>query len=255
MAEHVVESKRIPDTKWCICLTSLDHELFWNEAENKSCWDIPEEILDLIGSMLQDNEEEEIEVLIEEPIIGSDQMEEDQRKRILEEDEQEQEVKRFRLEEDLIESVHVEVIEDTPILPALSNEEYRQAFTELLNEMNPSPFSSWDLQLPVLSKDFRSQGLSQKEYKSIFESWCTERSAKVLQDNRNLMKDTRLAFQSLLDEFVVQPRHRFDDLCRRFKRDSRFSNFEQKEREVVFLLHTSALKKVEKLKARKEKFV
>ena len=65
--EIVVECKLIPKTEWRICLTNLDHEFFYNQHSKAKSWDIPEEILEIVGELLQDAmSEDEDEGLNEE---------------------------------------------------------------------------------------------------------------------------------------------------------------------------------------------
>lgn len=118
---------------------------------------------------------------------------------------------------------------------------------------NVSPFSSWAIESDKLKHDSRIIALNdKKKQKQLFDNWCIEKSEKLLAEQKSSQKDSKAGFLDLLSEQVINPRFRYDDFCRRFKKDLRFMKFEDlKERQILFERQILNLKESLKAEARK----
>jgi hypothetical protein len=50
--EIVAEMKLVPGTEWAICLTTKRHEFFYNKHNQFTSWEIPHDITNVIGKLL-----------------------------------------------------------------------------------------------------------------------------------------------------------------------------------------------------------
>lgn len=246
--ELVVELKIIPNSDWAICLTDKKHEFFYNLKLSQSTWDIPEEIIDTVGALLNeamgidlDSSEEESENEYEGE-AGNDMDSIAETLETIPEDENK------NVDNADIKS-HTDTLpekkgSDNPIpsLPEVPVEKRTSEFLDLLRERKISPFSSWAIEWEKLADDRRFiQISSMKERKIIFDKFCQTESQKVIDERKN--KTPMDLYLDLLSEFV-NVRTRFEDFVRRFKRDVRFTKFgDANERERLFKLHIAQLKK------------
>jgi hypothetical protein len=195
---------------------------------------VPKELVQIIGNLLNhnnnetsDDESEEDELTLEQPINHHNLIVEQQI---------------MTTQEDIFinefETPHQPIKEPLPAIPI---EERKAAFITLLNQHKVSPFSSWLLESKKLSDDIRfTQIPTNKERKSIFNGYCETKSLKVLEERSK--KTSQDVYVDLVEEYV-NPRTKYEDFVRRFKRDVRFTKFENvKLKEQLFLKHISKIK-------------
>lgn len=133
----------------------------------------------------------------------------------------------------------------TPVIQEslISPEQRALDFNSLLTDFNISPFSSWIIEEPKISHDLRFTAITNsKERKSLFQKYCTLKTAQVLEERKLKSSDARDIYLELVHE-VVNVRTRFDDFSRRYKRDARFVRFTNvNERHQIFKDHILHLK-------------
>ncbi|KAI8894760.1 hypothetical protein BC833DRAFT_200742 [Globomyces pollinis-pini] len=276
--EVAVELKYIPDSDWAIVLTNFNHEFFYRESDKTVSWDIPDDIVDLIGELLaeamdleneaaekdEDMQESKIQhnaaieesTDIPEEAIGNANTENEakevdlKRKHIEDEIHQEsislinEDSKRPKL--DQIQEPVQDVIEplEAPVLKSV--QELSSDFMELLKEKSISPFLTWDKQVTLLEADSRYQNIKNfKERKQVFDQFCAQRSQEIIQEKKKVSTDSESQYLDLLEQ-NVQIRTRFEDFSRKFKRDAKFVKFKDaKKRESLFHEHVQKLKKAQ----------
>ncbi|KAI8916259.1 hypothetical protein EDD86DRAFT_13748 [Gorgonomyces haynaldii] len=270
--EQVVELKRIPDTMWAIVLTEHTHEFFYNFETKETVWDMPEDLVQVIGVLLQGEQEdsemeesemqeseiEEMEEIVEaeQPLglgYGSDESEQEEVQDLSHLD--------FQPDHAVTESLPVQPVQPVEMLQPVEHiqpvvvtkekpkrveatPEEKQAYLNLLQEYQVSPFSSWSLEEPKLAQDPRFQVVSDpKQRKQLFEQYCKELGQQVLMEQEVKKQDPREAYLELV-RLNVHVRTRFEDFSRKFKHDSRFVRFNQpQERSEIFKQHIMHLKK------------
>ncbi|TPX69936.1 hypothetical protein SpCBS45565_g02103 [Spizellomyces sp. 'palustris'] len=261
-SEHPIGIKKLPSTKWAIVLTSKDHEFFYNLETKESVWDMPDEIGDLIGQLIAEAmgvdigedgdevyseaelEEEPNEVMDEEIDVNATGTA--SKRKAEDNEEAEAGAKRRKGDE------APEPSGDDAKAETLTQEQKNEEFTKLLREMDVSPYSTWEKELPKIIHDRRYTLIGTlKERKQVFDQYCKVRVVELREEKKHKVKDTKEAYLSLL-KVEVTYRTRWDDFSRKFKRDERFAQFDAKEREPLFKAHIAALKENELDRKRSE---
>jgi hypothetical protein len=251
--EKILEAKAL-NNEWIICLTSRDHEFFYNTTSGETSWDIPEDIVDLVGGLLQDAMGEEMDYESEENVdevevvFGDNDLDRDsirnQNESLGEENDpmeiyKDEEVleKEYILGQDSIESF-IDGDESTKnitnkqkhkntLAGKKSQANLIQDFNQMLHHKKISPFSPWELVLRKLKSETSFRALRDlKLCKSLFEKYCAE----FTQEETH--KDPQEAFMELLSS--VKTRLRFEDFERKYKKDPRFANFLSSEKRSLF---------------------
>ncbi|KAJ3302214.1 transcription elongation regulator [Kappamyces sp. JEL0829] len=250
--------KLIPDTDWAICLTNKDHEFFHHlqDQDVVPSWDIPDEILEIVGGLLQEAVADDGEVPAEdvpedEPVDTTPEVAEVESTgtdldRDAPSDAAEPTKRSFEGDDEAPKRVKLD------IAPTKSTEQLKSDFLSLLHENSVSPFCSWDLEDAKYAADTRVQDTTLKDRKAWFGEWAADRSREQIAASKAKLADGKAAFLALLEEQVTNKMVRYDDFSRRFKRDVRFLRFENaKEKEELFRTHVQKLKDEEKIRARK----
>lgn len=249
LVDRVVEMKKIPGTTWAILLTSDDHEFFYDSEQQISVWDIPEEILHIIGSLLkraagesssdEESEEDETELEVQEIEDDSVQVQND-----------EPELNKRKVELEPIEPVvEVESIvsqakqatEIPRIVESPADIQKRgNGFRLLLQSLSVSPFSAWLIQEPMLAMHPEYIAIpTPKERKQIFEQYCRDMAVQAAGQ-----LDTPLAIYKKLVRDMTNARTRYEDFARRFKRDTKFLRLDDEAlRKSIFDEHIAELKR------------
>ncbi|KAJ3328501.1 hypothetical protein HDU91_004088, partial [Kappamyces sp. JEL0680] len=230
--------KLIPDTDWAICLTNKDHEFFHHlqDQDVVPSWDIPDEILEIVGGLLQEAVADDGEVPAEdvpedEPVDTIPEVAEVESTgtdldRDAPSDVAEPTKRSFEGDDEAPKRVKLD------IAPTKSTEQLKSDFLVL------------DLQ--------RNSNTTLKDRKAWFGEWAADRSREQIAASKAKLADGKAAFLALLEEQVTNKMARYDDFSRRFKRDVRFLRFENaKEKEELFRTHVQKLKDEEKIRARK----
>ncbi|TPX57457.1 hypothetical protein PhCBS80983_g03841 [Powellomyces hirtus] len=253
-AEHVLAMKKIPTTSWAIVLTNQDKEFFYNLTTKESLWDMPDDLGDLIGELIAEamgvdiNEEfndhpqseagsqvgdVEVEPHVDEQ-VGT--------KRKAPEDETADLSPKRRKSDVKEEEPPRDVIEKSAEL-TISAEDKTTEFMTLLREMDVSPYTTWEKELPKIIDD-RRYGLlpTLRERKAVFDQYCVIRVAELREQKAKTATSPKDAYVQLLKENTTQ-RTRWEEFSRKHKRDKRFANLAPaKERETLFKAHMAELK-------------
>ncbi|KAJ3270126.1 transcription elongation regulator [Terramyces sp. JEL0728] len=242
MKEKPIKMRKIPNTEWSILLTNKNHEYFYNKASHQVSWDIPEDIVNLIGELLNASMDEEMSEDEEEPDY-QEQSNSYSEPQISHMDYTMQEETAALQEE----RTPAEIVPEIPAEPEKSDEELREDFNQMLSDLNASPFSTWNMESEKLSRDPRFIALkSNKERKSLYEQYCATRAKEIQLEKQTKVHDSRSGFQELLDNNVNSARTRYEDFSRKFKRDTKFIKFTNPlERQQLFQDHIQKLRAAE----------
>ncbi|KAJ3174199.1 transcription elongation regulator [Geranomyces variabilis] len=277
-AERALAMKKIPTTAWAIVLTNTDKEFFYNLSTKESMWDMPDDLGDLIGQLIaeamgvdinddfnddmqsefaegsdhagmnedvdQDATREASNAQVDEPAAGS------KRKAPVEEDDDNshghsREADHKRMKSGAVEASSEPSVTEKQPTPAVVNMEEKTAeFMALLREADVSPYTTWEKELPKIIDDRRYAQLpTLKDRKTVFDQYCVIRVAELREEAKNKKTVTpKEAYQQLLKDETTQ-RTRWDEFSRKFKRDKRFANMPQRDREPAFRAHIAELKK------------
>ncbi|KAJ3253661.1 transcription elongation regulator [Boothiomyces macroporosus] len=253
LKEKPIKMRKIPDSDWNIILTNKDHEFFYNQATKQVSWDIPDDIINLVGELLNDGMDEEMS---EDEPEYQDQGNSNQNIEqfptqydLVVENQVQEEVLENQVQEEVpVEPESIPEVEADPIPeePDKPHEEIVSDFNQMLRDLNASPFSTWNMEEEKLSKDPRFIALkSNKERKSLYEQYCAIRSKEIQLEKQNKVHDSKSGFQELLDQHV-SVRTRYEDFSRKFKRDSKFIKFSSPlERQQLFQEHIRRLREAE----------
>ncbi|KAI9209178.1 uncharacterized protein BJ171DRAFT_110739 [Polychytrium aggregatum] len=142
--------------------------------------------------------------------------------------------------------------ESRPPAASLSQEDKIKLFMSLLRDLDISPFSTWEKELPKIIHDDRYTVLpTLKERRQTFENYCKVRVVEIREERKTQAKDSKESFLKLLQEHCSY-RSTFDEFQRKHKRDPRFSGVDAKERESLFKDHIKALRDSELDRKRQE---
>jgi transcription elongation regulator 1 len=228
--EIVAEMKLVPGTEWAICLTTKRHEFFYNKQNQFTSWEIPHDITNVLGKLLnkamgieeeESSEEEESEQDETEQVdVGEETNDASEEERMkLKRTADEMDEGDIREPEEVMPNIaktdatqEVSKVEEvSPSAPTISLEERAMHFTNLLLEHKVSPFSAWAIEEPKLSTDPRFiQIPTPKERKSLFDKYCHVQSQKFLEERKLKSNDARDVYVELLNE-VVNARTKYDD--------------------------------------------
>ncbi|KAJ3044099.1 transcription elongation regulator [Rhizophlyctis rosea] len=239
-SEKVVAMKKLPESAWVIVLTSAEHEFYYNMETKESVWDMPDELGDIIAHLINEamnipNETEPMDA--EEDSDASGQ----KRKAAASDDDDEEvsnEAKRQKTATDSSSAA--------PKVEELTPEQRAEKFMALLRDVDVSPYSMWEKELPKFINDIRYTLITTlKERKELFEEYCTIRAAELREEKKNSAKNSKETYLKLLKEEVTR-RTYWEDFARKYKRDSRFTGLsDPKQRESLFKEHIEDMKKKE----------
>ncbi|KAJ3221885.1 transcription elongation regulator [Clydaea vesicula] len=224
--EEVVSIKKIPNSRWVIALTSRDHEFWHNRDLKLSVWDMPDELGEIIGSlMVEAFEESETE-------------------------------DRELIEENVTEMHEEVVVKKAPIFDeALSLEKRTALFNDLLKEKDISPFDTWEASLAKIINDRRYPLIKTlKERKDLFDLYCQNRARELKESNKKARESPKNLYLGLLKKFC-NFRTTFDELTRKHRTDATFLGVKSQERKQLFDDYIKQLKaeEVERRTAEKDR--
>ncbi|KAK6361573.1 hypothetical protein TWF730_005293 [Orbilia blumenaviensis] len=103
----------------------------------------------------------------------------------------------------------------------LAPEDGALLFKDLLNDLNVSPYSTWDSELPKLVEDGRYTALpTTKMRKQVFGEWCQERIAILKKEKeKEIKKDPRVAYLAFI-EANATPKLYWAEFKRKFKKEA-----------------------------------
>ncbi|KAJ2994326.1 transcription elongation regulator [Globomyces sp. JEL0801] len=276
--------KYIPDSDWAIVLTNFNHEFFYRESDKTVSWDIPDDIVDLIGELLaeamdleneaaekeEDMQESEIQhnAAIEESTDIPSQIEEAIENANTENETKEVDLKRKHIENEIhqesifedskrpkldqIQEPFPDVIEpvETPVLKSV--QELSSDFMVDIEYFNPKELLKEKSISPFLTWD---KQVTLLEADSRYQNIKNFKERKQVFDQfcaqrsqeiiQEKKKDSESQYLDLLEQ-NVQIRTRFEDFSRKFKRDAKFVKFKDpKKRESLFHEHVQKLKKAQ----------
>ncbi|KAH9273390.1 hypothetical protein BSLG_008694 [Batrachochytrium salamandrivorans] len=269
--ERAIAMKRIPETTWSIVLTSLNHEFYFNQDTQSVSWDMPEEIVNIVGELLASAMDVDLEEFSEydedvdddhlqsndipvgqypadahfdgghastDPLLkgtvdstlvntGGNGLEKHVSNTI----------------ESELEGVQPPPLASVALAPVLSHTEVVEQFNQMLKDINPSPFSTWESEEVKMNQDPRFQLVTtSKERRRLFDKYCQSQAQATATVVLSASKDARLAYIDLLKAELTL-RTRFSDFSRKFKRDPRFTNLASiLDREALFSAHMDTLK-------------
>jgi hypothetical protein len=229
--EHATEMKEIPETSWSILLTNKGHEFFYNRETLQSTWDMPEELVDIIGSLLW---AEDIP-LVNEPDSPAHAVE----------------------SEHIHGPEHIHAVDRTLPIEQPNNAQLETnhaqkkateaLFIDYLKSLNISPFSIWVVAEPKIPPDARFDILTNKDRKSLFAKYCQLYAAqqpKIAQQNPASL------YQTLLDD-QVNIRSTYEDFSRKFKYDKKFVSLsDDLKRKQMFNDHLGVIRKAQYKKSK-----
>ncbi|KAH6585247.1 hypothetical protein BASA61_006975 [Batrachochytrium salamandrivorans] len=142
-----------------------------------------------------------------------------------------------------LEGVQPPPLASVALAPVLSHTEVVEQFNQMLKDINPSPFSTWESEEVKMNQDPRFQLVTtSKERRRLFDKYCQSQAQATATVVLSASKDARLAYIDLLKAELTL-RTRFSDFSRKFKRDPRFTNLASiLDREALFSAHMDTLK-------------
>ncbi|OAJ40901.1 hypothetical protein BDV3_005831 [Batrachochytrium dendrobatidis] len=270
MSERAIAMKVIPDTSWAIVLTNMNHEFYFEQESNAVSWDMPEKVVNIIGELLADamnvnlDEYAESEAKDDDDQDGLQYAQDDvqlDQSELLDAKNQINSLKRTadtasfdptdfepaqqmpRTTQDFLETENLQSTSNEPISPELTHADRLQSFNEMLKEINPSPFATWESEETKMCNDLRFKLISNpKERRKLFDKYCEIHATAATKEAVAATKDARQIYMGLL-ETETTIRSKFSDLSRKFKRDPRFTKLTSTyERESLFNAHMDKLK-------------
>ncbi|KAK6536580.1 hypothetical protein TWF281_000807 [Arthrobotrys megalospora] len=127
----------------------------------------------------------------------------------------------------------------------LAPEDGALLFKDLLNDLNVSPYSTWDSELPRLVEDGRYTALpTTKMRKQVFGEWCQERIAILKKEKeKEVKKDPRVAYLAFI-EANATPKLYWPEFKRKFKKEVPMKDVKvsDKDREKYYRDYISRIK-------------
>ncbi|KAJ3084359.1 transcription elongation regulator [Rhizoclosmatium hyalinum] len=292
--ERAIAMKKLPNSDWAIVLTSFDHEYFINLKTKQVTWEMPDEIGELIGQIMAggyedegDVPEQEDEEQVEEKEPPKKEFEElaDHKEvvRVYESANsaamqaqmaafiKQRELEEKKIDADMARKRKTAGDEDASTdaskkpkpnsdEPPLTNAEKQEMFFDMLRELETSPFSTYEKQLPTFESDPRYLAIpAPKTRKLYFDLFCKQRAAEIQQartaatpsDPSALAPKER--FRALLQETLgsadwrtLQKLTAYDDFSRKWKKDARYTALsDDRDRKAVFKDFVARLKSSE----------
>jgi hypothetical protein len=163
LLDKIIETKFIT-SNWIICLTSKNHEFFYNLETGESFWDIPIDIVDVIGDLLhgegvvgssgESSSEGDMEEMQVEPLPV----------------ESVEEVEKVLVEKVLVEPLVEHIPTKQKIEPIKTLK--RQEFLQLLTSLKIPKNSTFELQVPKFNQSNQFTQIPLKLAKSVFNDYC-----------------------------------------------------------------------------------
>ncbi|CAG8508885.1 10946_t:CDS:10 [Diversispora eburnea] len=257
--EKAKEKKPIPNTKWSLVMTTEGNEFYFNSETKKSVWEIPEEISELVKQMKEQMKEQ----------ATKDNQKSHDKAGIKRKAEDDDESKDIAYQLQFMEDQDQELLSETGSGDShdqlIMNEEGFQQqdkgkevnfsleeriimFKSLLRDVDVSPYSIWEKELPRIIHDSRYTLIpTLKQKKEIYDEFCKERAKELRIEKNNKIKNlsAKDEYLKLLEEETTYRSH-WDSFKTNSKRDPRFKNFgDDKEKEKLFRKYVRDLKEKE----------